>query len=142
MFVQMKSVLSTSQLLPPSTRMANYSDNFIEGSIPSTITKLRNLKDLRLGDNFLVSSLPTDFGRLDDMEHLELNGNSMFGDVPNGLYKMTKLEILRLDDTLMNESPWLVVPDEGFTGSISTFIGGLQDLRWLLLSNNPMTGTM
>ena len=55
---------------------------------------------------------------------------------------MSNLEVLRLDDTLMNEAPWLVVPDEGMTGSISTFIGALQDLRWLLISNNPMTGTV
>lgn len=117
-------------------------DNFIEGTIPSTITKLRNLKHLRLGENFLMSSFPPELGRLDDMEILEVNGNSMFGEIPQGLYKMSNLEVLRLDDTLMNEAPWLVVPDEGMTGSISTFIGALQDLRWLLISNNPMTGTM
>ena len=71
-----------------------------------------------------------------------VQGNSMFGKLPNGLYKLKKLDTLRLDGTLMGEAPWLVVPDEGFTGSISTLIGGLQDLRWLFLSNNPMTGTM
>jgi len=117
-------------------------DNLIEGSLPSTITKLRNLRDLRLGDNFLISSLPSDLGRMTDLEILTVNGNSMFGEIPNGLYKLKKLDTLRLDDTLMGEAPWLVVPDEGFTGSISTLIGGLQDLRWLFLSNNPMTGTM
>lgn len=66
----------------------------------------------------------------------------MTGDIPQGLYKLTKLEILRLDETLEGQAPWFVVPDEGFTGSISTLIGGLQDLRWLVLSNNPLTGTM
>jgi len=66
----------------------------------------------------------------------------MFGSIPNGLYKLKKLEILRLDETLMSEAPWLKVPDEGFTGSLDPLIGGLQDLRWLLLSNNPLTGTM
>jgi hypothetical protein len=55
---------------------------------------------------------------------------------------MTKLEILRLDDTLMKESPWLVTNDEGFTGSISTSIGNLQELRGLLLNNNPLSGTV
>lgn len=66
----------------------------------------------------------------------------MWGELPNGLYKMKKLERLRLDGTLMNETPWLVDPDEGFTGSISTFIGGLEDLEILLLSDNPITGTL
>ena len=89
-----------------------------------------------------MSSFPPELGRLGDMEILEVNGNSIFGEIPQGLYKMSNLEVLRLDDTLMNEAPWLVVPDEGMTGSISTFIGALQDLRWLLISNNPMTGTV
>jgi len=101
------------------------------------------LRHLRLGENFLLSSLPSELGRLSDLEILEVNGNSMFGEIPQDLYKMLgKLEVLRLDNTLMNEPPWLAVPDEGISGSISTLIGELQDLRWLLLSNNPMTGTM
>jgi len=66
----------------------------------------------------------------------------MFGQIPNGLFKMKKLEILRLDDTLMDEAPWLAVADQGFTGSISSSIGALQDLKWLLLQNNPLTGTI
>ena len=50
-----------------------YSDNLIEGSLPSTITKLRNLRDLRLGDNFLISSLLSDLGRMTDLEILTVN---------------------------------------------------------------------
>jgi hypothetical protein len=66
----------------------------------------------------------------------------MYGEIPSGLYNMTKLEILRFDDTLMKESPWLVNKDEGFTGSISTLIGNLQELRGLLLNSNPLSGTV
>ena len=117
-------------------------DNFVEGSIPESITKLGNLQELRLGENFLYSRFPQELGRLDGLERLEVQGNSMFGDIPQGLYKMADLEVLRLDDTLMADSPWLVSSDEGFTGSISTFIGGLQKLKLLLLNNNPITGTI
>lgn len=66
----------------------------------------------------------------------------MFGELPQGLWKFKKLQNLRLDDTLMNEAPWLVVPDEGFTGSLSPLIGDMQDLRYLFLNNNPISGTM
>ena len=66
----------------------------------------------------------------------------MFGPIPNGLYKLKKLEILCLDDTLMSEAPWLIDPDEGFTDSLDPLIGGMQDLKMLLLSNNPLSGTM
>ncbi|KAL7540243.1 hypothetical protein ACHAXR_009966 [Thalassiosira sp. AJA248-18] len=118
------------------------SDNFIAGSLPSTITKLQNLRHLRLSENFLVSSLPADLGRMNDIEILEVNGNSMFGEIPDGLYKMQKLTHLRLDDTMMAKEPWLTVPDEGFTGTISTLIGTLKDLEWLILTNNPLSGTI
>ncbi|KAL7546031.1 hypothetical protein ACHAWF_009377, partial [Thalassiosira exigua] len=117
-------------------------DNYIAGSLPSTITRLKNLRHLLLGENFLKSSLPSDLGKLEDLERLGVNGNSMFGEIPSGLYDLTEMQVLRLDDTLMNEAPWLVVPDEGLTGSISTLMGNMTDLRWLLLSNNPMSGTI
>jgi hypothetical protein len=48
-------------------------DNFLEGSIPNTITTLRNLQQLKLGDNFLISSLPSEVGKLMDMEILEVH---------------------------------------------------------------------
>ena len=69
-------------------------------------------------------------------------GNSMYGSIPLGLYELNKLEVIRLDDTRQASSPWNIDPDEGFTGTISTRIGQLQRLKILLLSNNPLSGTM
>jgi Leucine-rich repeat (LRR) protein len=54
------------------------SDNFIEGSIPSTITKLRNLQELKLGDNFLISSLPSELGKMKQMEILQVHVSPKF----------------------------------------------------------------
>ena len=48
-------------------------DNFLEGSIPNSITTLRNLRQLKLGDNFLISSLPSELGNMMDMEILEVH---------------------------------------------------------------------
>ena len=48
-------------------------DNFLGGSIPNTITTLRNLQQLKLGDNFLISSMPSEVGKLMDMEILEVH---------------------------------------------------------------------
>lgn len=66
----------------------------------------------------------------------------MYGEIPFGLYKLQDLIVLRLDDTLEKQDPWIVDPNEGFTGSLTTHIGGMKDLRWLLLNNNPISGTM
>ena len=66
----------------------------------------------------------------------------MYGEIPDGLYKLSRLKWLRLDDTLERQYPWLIVPDEGFSGTISTRIGQLKSLKLLFLSDNPLTGTM
>ena len=91
----------------------------------------------------------------------------MFGQIPASLYNSTDLTVLRLDDTTEQTDSWnhpfrygrpnpgtkyldektltdapLVEPNQGFTGSISTLIGRFKDLRWLLLNNNPISGTM
>jgi len=123
-------------------RFLDLTDNFIEGPIPEDLMKVRKLRILLLSENFLHSSLPSDIGQLSDLQSLTVNGNSMHGDIPPGLYNLTKLENLRLDETLMANSPWLVDPDEGFTGTLSERIGELKKLRLLLLSNNPISGTI
>jgi hypothetical protein len=115
-------------------------DNFIEGNLPTTITNLRNLRDLRLDDNFLYTSLPEDIGNMKDLEILSVNGNSMFGTIPQGLYALKKLKSLFLHDTAEANSPWLITDQEGFSGPLSSSVGNLKDLEYLLLNNNPITG--
>lgn len=66
----------------------------------------------------------------------------MYGQVPDSLFNLKKLEVLRLDETLSAESPWVEVSNEGFTGSISTEIGTMKNLKWLTLNANPMSGTI
>jgi len=117
-------------------------DNYIEGSLPNEITSLRGLRYLRIEDNFIYSTLPENFGDMDDLEILMVNGNSMYGPVPESLFSLKKLEVIRLDETLSADPPWIEVSDEGFTGSISTEIGQLKNLKWLLLHSNPLSGTV
>lgn len=115
-------------------------DNFIEGNLPSSITKLRNLRDLRLEDNFLYTSLPEGIGNMKDLEVLSVKANSMFGKLPEGLYELKKLKRLYLHDTTEANSPWLITDQDGFSGSLSSSVGNLKDLEYLLLNNNPLTG--
>lgn len=115
-------------------------DNFIEGSLPTTITSLRNLRELRLDDNFLLTSLPEDIADMEDLEALSVNGNSMFGKIPEGLYDLKKLKTLFLHDTAEANYPWLVTDQEGFSGTMSSTVGNLKKLEYLLLNTNPITG--
>uniref|UniRef100_A0A7S2PFU2 Disease resistance R13L4/SHOC-2-like LRR domain-containing protein n=2 Tax=Skeletonema marinoi TaxID=267567 RepID=A0A7S2PFU2_9STRA len=115
-------------------------DNFIEGNLPASITKLRNLRHLQFHDNFLYTSLPEGIGNMKDLERLSVNGNSMFGKLPEGMYDLKKLKSLFLHDTAEANSPWLINDQEGFSGSLSSSVGRLKDLEYLLLNNNPITG--
>lgn len=146
-----------------SEMMSNHANAYVcFNGMECLKTKLKNLRKLLLDENFLRSTLPEDMSRWRDLEILTVNvsrpaflvslillnrmnvrkGNSMYGSIPLGLYNLTKLEMIRLDDTRQASSPWNIDPDEGFTGTISTRIGQLQRLKILLLSNNPLSGTM
>lgn len=53
-----------------------FSDNFIEGQLPDEITKLKDLRYLKIDDNFMYSTLPMDLGNMKDLEILMVNGKS------------------------------------------------------------------
>ncbi|EJK63040.1 hypothetical protein THAOC_16324 [Thalassiosira oceanica] len=126
----------------------------LEGKLGASLADFRSMKGLYLQNNALTGVIHEDVGNLRYLRWLFLNdnflegtipeklGNSMYGSIPLGLYNLTKLEMIRLDDTRQASSPWNIDPDEGFTGTISTRIGQLQRLKILLLSNNPLSGTM
>lgn len=57
----------------PELHSSTNRDNFIAGSLPSSITKLNNLEWLPLGENLLQSSLPEDIGDLTNLERLAVN---------------------------------------------------------------------
>ena len=68
------------------------------------------------------------------LETLSLNTLSMGGRIPDSLYNLLNLKVFMIHNNNPN--------NPGFEGSIKTEIGNLKNLTHLLLSGNPLTGTL
>ncbi|KAJ3330607.1 hypothetical protein HDU76_005262 [Blyttiomyces sp. JEL0837] len=106
----------------------NFSDNSLNGTIPSWLSELR-LTSLTLRHNSLTGSLPESYDNWRDLTDLDVSGNSLSGPIPSGLWTLTQLGNL---DLSYND----------FTGEISADLGNLQQLFYITLSWNHFNGTV
>jgi Leucine-rich repeat (LRR) protein len=84
--------------LPPLLFMApllllEVSNNFLSGSIPTTLAACKHLNSLQLGSNQLTGSLESLFNatRQRDLATIELDSNSLTGTIPAEIFKLPKL---------------------------------------------------
>jgi Leucine-rich repeat (LRR) protein len=103
--------------------------NHFNGPIPD-FSGFNNLWWLDLADNDFSGSIPQSVATLPNLKALLLNDNSLSGSIPPMLWSRTTLELIRLDG------------NHELTGTISTSIGSLTELKVLVLSNNKMSGTI
>jgi len=119
-------------------------NNDFSGYLPNGLAKLKRLRELHLQENSHYGDLLPDIGYMEDLQDLRLGGNMMFGPIPDSLYKLSKLKMLWLQDTLFCTEDWecRVTKDEGFSGTLSTEIGNLKKLSYLILNANPFEGSI
>lgn len=99
----------------------------LAGSIPSTVAKLSNLRDLDLSFNRLTGAIPFALGKLTNLEYLILKSNDLNGSIPSSLCNLIKLIKLDLG--------WNQI-----SGSIPSQIWNLKNLERLDLSFNKLDG--
>jgi len=127
------------------------SHNALSGSMPESISRLRNLKDLYLGPNLFSATLPSSFGQLVNLVHLFVNDCLLTGRIPYELTNFTNLQALGLhENTLSGKIPRdlhlmtalavLYLDDNALTGSIPASIP--QSLIDLRLRQNQLSGTI
>ena len=104
-------------------------ENNLTGTIPTELSSLSSLRDLRLFDNQLTGSIPLELGNLSDLEQLSLGGNQLTGGIPSELGSLSKLQYLSLHNNAL-------------TGAIPTELGNLSNLKSLHLFNNSLTGNI
>ncbi|KAF5187247.1 Leucine-rich repeat receptor-like protein kinase pxc2 [Thalictrum thalictroides] len=114
--------------LPYLTNLTFRKLSNITGSIPRSVTKLKNLIVLRLSWLNLTGPVPDFLSELPNLTFLELNFNQFTGSIPSSLSKFTKLLALRLDRNQLTGS----IPE-----SFGHFSGSVPDLY---LSHNQLTG--
>ena len=130
--------------------------NRLAGSIPPEIRCLRRLQGLELQHNSLSGEIPPVCGGdLPQLQVLQLGSNRLVGLIPPSLGELVGLEELWLDhNSLSGPIPAELFPIDGAgAGADGVADGaeggmradgkkssGMQELQWLVLSNNALTG--
>ena len=125
----------------------------LNGTVPTQLSRVTNLKALYLTFNQLTGTIPADLGRLTSLTHLGLYNNQLSGTIPRDLSNLTNLRQLGLQNNeLSGTIPiWLdnltklqILNLQGnqLTGTIPRELGSLADLWQLLLHGNRLSGTI
>ncbi|GMN64301.1 hypothetical protein TIFTF001_033387 [Ficus carica] len=121
------------------------------GPIPQAITKLKNLKYLRLTWNNLSGTVPDFLSQLNNLVFLELSFNNLSGQIPASLSKLPLLNSLRLDrNKLTGPIPnsfgefrgnnfYLVLSHNQLSGKLPASLGK-KDFNYIDLSRNKLEG--
>lgn len=105
-------------------------NDYQEGTIPSLVYALTNLRELSLKSSKRTGPIAGVIGALDSMLVLDLDDNRLTGSIPNEIGMLTNLQFLLLNRNQLS----LQVPGDS--------LAQLDKLRFLLLDNNHMFGDL
>jgi Leucine rich repeat len=106
------------------------SDNSIYGTIPSSLGLWSSqITCIRISKNSLVGSIPSTFGRLSSLEVLSLESNLLNGKIPTSLGYLSSLKNLSMDMNCLS-------------GTIPDSIASMTSLKELSAAVNYLTGTI
>ncbi|KAI3847930.1 hypothetical protein MKW92_002134 [Papaver armeniacum] len=74
----------------------DFSNNKLEGTIPSAIGNFTPLYNFNFSRNSLTGSIPSTFGKLKHLESLDLSQNKLTGEIPFQLASLSTLSLLNL----------------------------------------------
>ncbi|KAF7804610.1 MDIS1-interacting receptor like kinase 2-like [Senna tora] len=138
----------------PNLTHLNLNNNNFGGSIPSAIGNLSKLTFLDLGNNLFDGALPSELGLLKELQYLSVYNNNLTGVIPYQLMNLLKVWYLDFGSNyFVNPRDWsqyssmssltlthLSLALNSFTSEFPSFILQCQNLTFLDLSNNPITG--
>ena len=99
----------------------------LTGSIPAEVENLSKLENFGAEESSLNGGIPVALGNLSQLKYLWLHKNSLSGSIPAELGKLTNLIQLHLNDNSLS-------------GTIPAALGGLTSLTNLELQNNELSG--
>lgn len=114
---------------PGSLTVLQISQSMLKGSIPASISSLRQLQSLDLSFNNLTGRIPNGIGGLGNLQTLSFSSNKLSGAIPASFKNLTLLSYLDLSDNHLN-------------GTVPAFIGNIKGLRYLDLRNNKFHGVL
>ncbi|KAJ0081662.1 hypothetical protein Patl1_11947 [Pistacia atlantica] len=99
----------------------------LQGKLPSTLSKCKNLEGLSLNLNHFTGAIPKELENLTQIKWLSLSGNKLQGEIPKELGNLSELELVSLaKNSLMGEIPYE--------------IGNLHNLEYLELQSSHLIG--
>ncbi|KAG0031665.1 hypothetical protein BGZ81_000812 [Podila clonocystis] len=102
--------------------------NKITGPFPVSVTKMINIQELVLKNNYFTGHLPPELLQLKQLTELSIANNEFDGLLPQGLFSsLKKLRVININQN-------------GFTGEISSDVGGLIGLIKFAARANEFTG--
>eukprot|EP00004_Rigifila_ramosa_P015172 TRINITY_DN3517_c0_g1_i1.p1 TRINITY_DN3517_c0_g1~~TRINITY_DN3517_c0_g1_i1.p1 ORF type:complete len:1038 (+),score=192.48 TRINITY_DN3517_c0_g1_i1:3-3116(+) len=104
----------------------NLTTNNLKGSLPETLKNLAKLQVLDLSFNSLSGQLPSDFLEFPDLNYISLYDTGLGGPLPS-FAQSPKLNFIALDSCK-------------FTGTLPLSLFRLENLEYLYLSRNSLTG--
>ena len=104
-------------------------NDLYEKTIPSSISKLKNLEILNLSMTGIGGNIPNEIGDLKNLKELVLYGNELNGEIPSAIGNLSNLEVVQL----MNNN---------LSSGIPSSIGNLSNLKELNLSGNKLSGSI
>ena len=120
-------LIDTTTEIDPSFQGLNVPSN---ATIPNDITKLRQLKHIRLGGYNLSGEIPSELWNLPALYEIDLSNNQLTGQFPTNL-TLTDPSSIR----------WIVLNNNQLSGNID-FIGNFTNLIMLRLYNNEFSGVI
>ncbi|EEF28711.1 serine-threonine protein kinase, plant-type, putative [Ricinus communis] len=135
----------------PSLTELKMSTSGFHGSIPNSIGNMSSLTYLDFSNNQFSGNIPNSIGNMPSLYVLALTDNDVSGSLPSNfsLSSISEIHLSRnriqgsLEHAFFRGSDLLIVLDlshNHMTGSIPSWIGGLPQLGYLILSNNNFEG--
>jgi len=125
----------------------------LNGTLPSTISLLKNLNVIFLVGNGLHGTLPDTLGELTDITEFQCGENFFSGTIPDAVYDIQSLETISFYQNYLSgtipdklgkmrnlKGFWLY--DNDLSGTIPESIGNLGFLTYFDVKNNFLTGVV
>lgn len=127
-------------------------ENSLTGPIPS-LSNLTELLVLKLNDNYLTGTIYSTMSTHKDLHILHLGGNYLTGSIPDTISNMTYLESFHVHDNVLTGSipdVWASIPrlqeiqtqSNYLIGTLPSSIHNLRLLQVLLVNDNRLDGTL
>jgi len=133
------------------TRLSLASNSFTK-TIPSALTVLTRLQELRLEGNRWTGSIPSTFAALSSLTLLDVSSAFLTGSIPEQLSLLTSLVALDVSNNKLTSSLPASLPkaltklcvarNPALTGALPSTIGQLTALRHLDVSNTQLDGSL